>query len=510
MFQPSERRTLAWATGCILLVFLLAATSIVLTKRPWVDEAWFAGPALDLAVHGRMGTLLLDPAGSHLRLYNTAANLHGIHQRTYWVMPVHLLQLAAWGRLFGFSIFSMRIPSVLWGLIALASVGVVTRRLYPDRRASMIAMAVLAVDFGFLDSAADARMDMTCAALGFAALSVYLSLRERHFPAAMLLSHCLAAAACFTHPNGAFATASLLVTMVYLDRHRWREMNPFFILLPYAAGGFGWWLYRQQAPADFTAQMSANAAGRLDDLVSPWRGIWREISGRYMTHYWPAGPWTGKLKVVGLLVALLAGATIIQVKELWTSTGCRLLIGLTLLRFLLLSVAANAKFPYYMVHMVPFFAALIGIAASYATARRGNSARSAAWAVLLAYFMVQGAALWHRTVVVNGYAKEYQPLVAFLRSVTHPGDEIVGSAELGFGLGFYNPQLADDVWLGYWSHRRPSVVVVDRWYYQEVMSVASQRDFPIRGYFENLLSKDFERIRDLNGYQVYRRRTQSQ
>jgi hypothetical protein len=163
-----------------------------------------------------------------------------------------------------------------------------------------------------------------------------------------------------------------------------------------------------------------------------------------------------------------------------------------------------------MVHIVPYFAALIGIAACYALRRRAGLIRSATWAVLAGYFVVQGAALWHRTVAVNGYAREYQPLVAFLRSVARPDDEIIGSAELGFGLGFYNPQLADDVWLGYWSHRRPTIVVVDRWYYQEVMKTASQRDFPVRGYFEHLLSHDFDRIRDDSGYQVYRRRTQSQ
>jgi 4-amino-4-deoxy-L-arabinose transferase-like glycosyltransferase len=500
-----ERGTLKWAAGAILLIFVFAAGSVVLTKKPWVDEAWFAGPALELVTQGRMGTPLLDPAGSHLRLYNPTADLRGINQRTYWVMPVHLLQLAAWAKIFGFSIISMRAPSVFWGLIALVSVGVLVRRLYPDRRAALIAMAVLAVDFGFVDSSADVRMDMTCAALGFASLAIYLSWREERLSMALLISHSLAAAACFTHPNGSFATATLLVTMAWLDRHRWREMNPLLILIPYAAGGLGWWFYVRQAPGDFTAQMSANAAGRGGDLLTPWRGIWREIDGRFMTHYWPEGSWSGRLKVVGLLLALVSGAAILAVRPLRAVTGCRLLVCLAVLRFVMLSVAANAKFTYYMVHIVPFFAAMIGIAAAYAWADERRWTRATVTGALAAYFVVQGAALWHKTVTVSGYRQEYQPLVAYLKSVARPDDEIVGSAELGFGLGFDNPRLADDVWLGYWSHRRPTIVVVDRRYYKEVIEVATQRGFPAPGYFQQLLGNEFRLIETFKDYQVYRR-----
>src|ERR1019366_7001295 len=83
-----------WGALLVALVFLAFALTLVFTKGPWVDEAWFTGPALDLVTHGKFGTLLLDPAGSHLRLYKADAFLQGINQHTYWVMPLHLLQLA--------------------------------------------------------------------------------------------------------------------------------------------------------------------------------------------------------------------------------------------------------------------------------------------------------------------------------------------------------------------------------------------------------------------------------
>lgn len=490
----------------IALIFLIAAGSLVLTKRPWVDEAWFSGPAIDRIAHGAFGTPLLDPRGSHLRLYNPNAELTGINHHTYWVLPLHLVQLALWGKLFGVSIFSMRIPSVLWGLTTLACIAVIVRKLFPDRRAAWLAAAVLALDFAFLDSAADVRMDMTCAALGFAALAAYLSFREDRLSLALVLSHCLAAAACITHPNGAFAAVALVATMAYLDHKRWREMNVVFVAAPYVVAIGLWYLYRFQSPAEFSAQFSANTAGRMDDLIAPWRGIWREITGRYLTHYWPLGSIAGKFKVVGLLLAFVSGLILLLVPELRASKGCRLLVCLTLLRFLLLSVAANAKFTYYMVHMVPYFAALIGVAAAYALSDRRRWVKGSAIAALSLYAIVQAAVLWHKAVVVNGYSKEFEPTVAYIRSIARPEDQIVGSSELGFGLGFFNPQLADDVWLGYWSHRRPSIVVVDRWYYREVMETAATRGFPVPDYFGKLLRADFTLLRDEDGYQVYRRK----
>jgi len=490
-------------------MFVVAAVWMVMTKRPWIDEAWFSSPAWELVTYGRMGTALLDPAGSHLRLYNPHAVLQGINQHTYWVMPLHLLELAAWGKIFGFSVFSMRIPAILWGLVALASVGQIVRRLYGGKWAAEIAMAALALDFGFLDSASDARMDMMCAALGFAALAIYLHWRETSFRRALLVSNTLAAAACFTHPNGSFAAVALVAAMLYLDRKRWREMNPGLVFLPYAAGGLGWWLYASQAPADFAAQFSANAAGRMSDLLSPWRGIWREITGRLMIHYWPEGSWSGKLKITGLLLFLSAGGMVAGLRKLRSSSGAMLLVLLTLLRFFLLSIAANGKFTYYMVHLVPYFAMLVGIAGSYALTNRSGLFRLSAAVALVAYFAVQGAALWHRTVTVNGYAREYQPLVASLNAIARPGEEIVGGAELGFALGFDNRHLADDVWLGYWSRRSPTVVVIDRWYYQEVIDTASRRGFPAPDYFGRLLSDDYYLTKELQGYKIYRRRTQA-
>jgi 4-amino-4-deoxy-L-arabinose transferase-like glycosyltransferase len=483
-------------------VFAVFALTLVFTKGPWVDEAWFTSPALDLVTRGTFGTMLLDPAGSHLRLYKADAVLQGINEHTYWVMPIHLLQLAAWGKLFGFSVFSMRMPSLLWGGIALASIGLIVRRLYEGRWAPLIGAAVLAVDFGFVNGSADARMDMTCAALGFAALAAYLSLREANFLGAAIAAHSLAAAAVFTHPNGVFASAGLLLTMLWLDRNRIRPLTVALIAAPYLMLGLLWAIYCLRAPAEFAAQFSANSAARGSDVSAPWRGVWREINGRFRNHFYPEGG-LGKLKITGLLIYMSALGILASARKLRETRGCRLLLCLTLLQFLCLSVLASTKNTYYLVYILPYFAAATGIATSYLWSSHGLRVRALCATALVCYVAVQTATVMNLSFVTAGYRKEYTPVIAYLKSTLQPDDLVMGPAQLGFSLGFENPQLVDDVWFGYWSGRRPTVLVVDRGYYEQVIEAASSRGMPRPGYFDELFNR-YQLVRGFKGYRVYR------
>ena len=494
----------SWGAVLVAVAFTAFALTLLFTKRPWVDEAWFTSPALDLVTRGKFGTLLLDPSGSHLRLYKPDAFLRGINEHTYWVMPFHLLQLAAWGKLFGFSVFSMRMPSVLWGGVALASVASIVRHLYDGRGAALIGAAVLAVDFGFVNGAADVRMDMTCTALGLAALAVYLSLREVHFSGAVIGAHSLAAAAVFTHPNGVYSSAGLLLAMLWLDRHRLRPVTVVWMAAPYALCGALWGIYCLQAPVDFRAQFSANAAARASDAAAPWRGIWREIDGRFRNHFWPEGSSAGKIKIVGLLVYMAAIGTIVSIRNLRDKSGCRLLLYLTLLQFLCLSLFSSFKATYYIIYILPYFAAATGIAVSYLWSSYGTGVRMACATALFGYLAVQTAAVLNLGMATSGYRKEYSPVAAYLKSILRPDDLVMGTSELGFSLGFENPQLVDDVWFGYWSQRKPTVLVVDRWYYGPVIESATSRGIPSAAYYDNLF-KSYHLVREMKGYRIYRR-----
>jgi len=210
-------RRYQWIFFGIIAVYLLLAIGGVRTILPWCDEAWFSSPALNLITKGSFGTSVLDPT-SDFRLNRIA----GIDRYTYWIVPLYPLTQAAWYKVVGFGLFSLRFYSVALGLLALASCYITIKVLSGDRRAALLAAALLSIDFTFQWSAAVGRMDMMCAALGQAGFAAFLLLRTRNFPMALLVSQSLVAAAGLSHPMGIGAFAGLLFLTLYYDRNRIR------------------------------------------------------------------------------------------------------------------------------------------------------------------------------------------------------------------------------------------------------------------------------------------------
>ena len=503
----SSRWRIPPAFLAIALVFVLLAGVQVITKRPWVDEAWFTGPALDLTTHGRFGTPVLDPTGSHLTLFKPGVVLTGIDRHTYWIMPLYPLTLAAWGKVFGFSVFSMRVPSLFWGLLLLGSLWVMVRRFGGSEGAAALAAAILGVEFGFIDSGSDGRMDMMSAALGFAGLAVYLSLRERNLLRAVLAGHALCAASLFTHPNGMFAAASLMICILWLDLRQVSVKLAGAIAAPYVVGMLAWGVYILRAPAEFIAQFGANSSHRSRALLNPFKAIWDEFVMRYLQHHflpWYGGP-AACMKVIGLLLFMGAFALMLATPELRRPSGFRLLLWLAGLRFLMMSVGASWKLEYYLVHAVPLYAAIAGIAGWWLWNQQDRRRRLTAAAALGFYFAVQLAVFAHLVSAVSAYRKKYLPAVNYVKSILRPNDLVAGSADLAFAMGFYNPQLVDDIWLGHWSGKRPTIVVVDEWYYGECMIMSEATAVPYTSWVADELKSRFTQVKKFDGYSIYRR-----
>jgi 4-amino-4-deoxy-L-arabinose transferase-like glycosyltransferase len=421
-------------------------------------------------------------------------------------MPLYPLTLAAWGRIFGFSVFSVRVPSLLWGVLLLASTWGIVQRLGGRDQAAALATAILAVEFGFVDSGSDVRMDMMAASLGFCGLAAYLSLRDGDVKRATLVGHTLCAMAVFTHPNGIFAAAGIGLCMLWLDLQRISFKLIALTGVPYVVGACAWGLYILRAPADFAAQFGANSVDRSRDLLHPLHGIRDEFVVRYLQqHFMPSysSPFV-MVKLTGLLLFAGATAAIIAIPPLRQQAGTRLLLALAGLRFLMMSIGASWKLGYYLVHILPFYAAIAGIAGYWFWSRRGMARRMVA-TVMAAYFLVQLAVFSHLVTTVSAYRKKYLPAVACVKSLLGPNDLVVGSAELAFSLGFDNPQLTDDIWFGRWSGRRPTIAVVDEWYYYECITSSDSKSLEYRNWAQDLLRRDFSLIKALDGYSIYRR-----
>ncbi len=459
-FQLSRAR-MAITLSLALAVYLLQALSIAHTKAPWCDEGWFANSSYNLAFQGTMGINVLEPSGHFLNTY-----LRGIQERNYVVTPNHLVALAAWFRMFGFSLSNMRGWSILWGAITLLVSFYILYRLLPDPRIAQLTTVFLSLDFVFLWSSADGRMDTSAAALALCGIAAYLHWRERNVRAAILISQLCEAAAVFTHPNALLGLIAIGVLAWRFDRARIRFRWLFEAAIPYSVFALGWLLYILQSPSEFRAQFLANAAGRSSGrwlvVLQPWLAVWREMK-RHVATYIVGGLWNAEMKQWLFFVPLLYIGALIWFVVAYrhnNSQGVRTLYSCLGVYVLGMTFLNGFKPPNYFVYLLPFYNAVL---ATWLVElwRRGRDAKLLSVVIAAAFIVAQvGTTVQH--IRADEYHRDYLAATASLREYRASGKTITGTAALGFGTGFWG--FRDDGRLGMYTGFTPDIVVVDRSY----------------------------------------------
>jgi len=477
-----------------LALYSALAIGLSLTRAPICDEGWYTSPALSLNATGRMGSPVVESAGSYFK---------GIAQYTYWIMPVHTLVEAAWYRLFGSTLAATRMLSVAAGWAALLCWFFIIGKVTGNPRIALLGLFLIAVDSSVLILASTGRSDMLSAAFGAAALASYLSLRENHLSWALAAGHTFAAVSGLTHPNGGLvAVPSLILLQFWYDRQRlgWRHLAP--MALPYIVCGAAWSAYILQAPGVFWAQFSGNSAGRLWPLKSPLLALKREITDRFLPAYGflPDAHGVGKLRI---LVLPAYGAAVLGLR--WPRAvrrmpAARILASLIALVLAVLVLMEGAKQPWYLIHLTWLLAAAAGASYHWHT-QRHPAWRPVASAALAGVFLLQ-AGYAAALIAQRRYGSIYRPVIAVLQRDMHPGQFVIGSAELGFGLGF--DRVLDDANLGYYSGKRPDFIVIDSNYRAHLADLA-RRQPEVYGSLESMLAGEYRPIYSNSGYSVYAR-----
>ena len=493
-------KVLAALVAAAVAVYLALAFGSAMTKSPEIDEGFFANPAFNLATKGQMGTTVLETEGSALR---------GIREHTYWVLPLHLVLQAGWYKVFGFGLLQLRAVSIMWGLVAVAAWYLIMWRLSGSRGLGLLTAALLALDYTFIAVGSLGRMDMMCAALGFAGLAAYLALRERHLGAAVLASHALVVLSGLTHPNGILHLAGLVLVTLYFDRRRLRAAHFGLAALPYLLGAAGWGLYILQDPTAFVEQFSMNSrdGGRLVGLKAPWVGLANEFVKRYPHAYGllanSAGH-TGPTYLKALLLIPYAAAVVWAVasRDVRRHEGYRVLLLVGGVYFLILALIDGQKETPYLIHLIPFYVALLAL-----LLRR---CWDAGWlpravpALCVAGFLAMQIGGMALRIKQRTYQKLYQPTIAFLEEHSDGATEITGSSALGFGLNF-RETLTDDIRLGYASGRRPRFIVITSEYEASYEGNLGKQPEVAR-HIAALLSEEYEPVYQNVGFKVYERR----
>jgi hypothetical protein len=483
------RGNLGAAGAAVLAMFLALACWTAVTKAPWCDEGWFASPGWNLAFRGFMGTTVLDPASGTPHL-NTRTRLDGIDRYTYWVMPLSLVAQAGWYKLAGFSLIHMRALSIVWAVLALGCWWIVARELTGDRWIALAAVALLSTDYFFVWAAADGRMDMLCSLLGAAALAAYLLLRRHGVGWALFAANGLLAASFLTHPNADLYFLALACIVVIEDRSRleWRHLMAAGV--PYFIAFSAWAPYVLSAPQFFRVQLLGNAAGRDRAFSAPVTSLVREIH-RYLDGFGFA-PWSHGFAHVSILE--LAGF----VAGIAACVYFRVAAGRTVVRIIgvlcvFLWLFEGLKSSTYLVHVIPWFAMALAIAA--VQFRRP---------IVVGAICLLAASRVAVPALKDKYHRQYLPAAEFVQHAASREDLIMGPAELDFRLGF-DRHLVDDIMMGTTTGKQAGFIVIDPRYadYMESIRVSDPQAYQ---RVSAQLGAQYEKIYDGGEYQVYRQR----
>ena len=490
------------AGALVLAVYLFLSVATAVTERPGTDEGYFANPAYNLMSKGSFTTTVLETAGTPFQ---------GMDRHTYWVMPLHPLVLSAVYKLFGFGVFSTRGLSIFFGLVALVAWFIIVRSLFNRVFLAFLVTALLSCDYIFIVCAASGRMDMMSAALGFAALAVYLLLRERRLPLAVLLSQALVAASGMTHPMGLLPFFGVVLIAICFDRKRIGLKHVALAVVPYAIGGVAWGLYILQDPQAFLSQFGGNATmgsdenigGRFVGLFSPFTGLKLELVYRYLANF-GFGRATGaaKMKIAFLflyVVGILGSLLISQIRRL---PNYRVLLGLTVVYFIGLTLIDSQKAYYYLVHIVPFYLTMVALFLSWCWSRQGLATKFVAL-VLCGIPLLEMAGLLYR-VRQDNYRNSFLPAVTFLREKSAGQGAIAATSGTAFGLGFPENVLHDPR-LGFNTGKRFDYIVIDP-ELRYAIDTSKDRDPKLYEHTMRLLEGDYALVYDHRSYAIYARK----
>lgn len=443
------------ATTAILLIYFVFGLGLLYTRVPQADEGTFGNAGYLFATQGYLGMPTVESAGH--------AWLNGLDRYMYWNMPLYMLTVGVWFKVFGVSIFGQRMICLLFGAAASLSWQFIVWKLTNNRRLALLALALVALNYDVLNVASIGRIDMMAAALWALAGASYLGLRERSLHSAMAATHTLLAMSVMTHPYGVFGGFMVCSFMVWLDRSRIRISHMAVAVLPYLVAAAGWGLYAMQRPDLARAQLLGNAsAGRLNGIYTPIATLLRELSERYIKLYagWrPGVPLAMRLKTL-VLLAYLGAYCLLWLPTLRRKQGHGFFLFLMTSFFLLLTYFENVKWYVYLIHVIPVYSCVLALAAGHFWEHRSKLVAMLPRLVVLGLIAFHLASVGFR-VRLDSYHKAYLPAAQFLTSAVKPGEWIMASSEFAHAMRF-NGFVKDDYRLGYYSGIQPTFIVVEK------------------------------------------------
>jgi hypothetical protein len=249
-------------------------------------------------------------------------------------------------------------------------------------------------------------------------------------------------------------------------------------------------------------------ASRWAELSSPLRALKREYFLRYGVNFgWYGSTFPERIALFALLAYTLAAVSCLAVRSIRNHPGCSVLLLLGLFDYLMMALFDGLKNPWYLVHTLPLCAALLAICshAAVAGARAAAVRRASFWAATagMAVFSVVQAGSTVYSLRQSAPRSHQRAVVSFLRRQGVAPSRIIAPAQFAFDMGF-DSGVIDDYRLGYFSGRRPKLIVASH-PYQSFFERSAVFYPDIHKYVTNLLAHDYRIVFRSGTYLVYER-----
>ena len=442
-------RSLAIFLLLAALVYLAFAIPLAMSRPPQGDEGRFANAAANFAHKGYLAVPMYKGVW-----------LEGVERKFYSNMPLYFILLAGWFKLFGIGMVTMRLFSVLWGLIGIFAWFVIFRSIAKSPVLPVLGVVLVGLSYDYANLST-ARYDPVCAALSACALAAYLALREKDLRLAAITSQVFSAAAILVHPYGLLSVGGVGLFALLMDWRRIRWQVVALAVVPHIILLGAWGLYVLQDPRLFKVQFFGNLAGRSAGTRNPVLLLVNEIQERYIVLFagWrPNVPIYMRLKL-GLLLAFLAGIIgCIASREIRSHKPYLAMVLYTLSLFLFLAFLEGTRWYVYLIYVVPLYTALLAIWFS-TLMTSGRFWRNAVVVVTAGIVLFSAATVWYR-YRLNVHADAFMPAVRYLQEHMAPDSLAFAPAEFGVELGF-EEHISPDQRLGLRTGRQAEFIVVD-------------------------------------------------
>jgi 4-amino-4-deoxy-L-arabinose transferase-like glycosyltransferase len=347
-----------------LVALVIGGFILVATQRlgavpvPDTDESYMLQTSYEMIYRGKLALPFRRYLGG-----NIENNWHSF-------TPLHYVIQSGFLKLFGWGVLQGRVFNLITAVLTLVMIYLIGRKLF-NWVAGLVAVLMLVCDVTFLERSRYLRNDYSAAMFALLALYLYEEAERRKSWRFFVGSGLAAGAALMSHTTGLYMLAA--ITLLMLFRRGWRVIKDKSVY-QFAVGAFIVSAYEIiSCVVDYKNVLLQNKGDKLHFRAAEASGILKNMNHEFVRYSkWYAGgtmyadvPRTllhlfQLLAVIALIYLMIRFAIYLKRGNVMNEARFRVL-AVTVIAILFFAFIASRKSLYYMAHLAPWFALMVGI-----------------------------------------------------------------------------------------------------------------------------------------------------